>query len=246
MAQALDPGTVPRLRALHPKRDGRFLDIGAGLGTVARWLAQEYRDAQVVATDVSTDFLRDLTEPNLTVLRHDLTVDDFPPASFDLIHTRWVLSNLREPVALLRRIVAWLAPGGWLLVEEGTDFAVTGSPHDALRRTTIACLRAANRRFGADGRWTRELPTHLAELGLEDCGSNGNWPGFTGGQPWPAFWRLSFERVLPDVLATGELTEQQARIGLAALADPGFHDFGITTIAAWGRRRAAVPEPVRA
>lgn len=236
MARALDPFTEPRLRALRPKADGRFLEIGAGLGTVARWLARTYRDAEVVATDVSTGFLRELEEPNLTVLRHDLTVDDFPAGSFDLIHTRWVLSNLRGREALLRRITPWLADDGWLLVEEGTDFAVASSPHDAYRRTTQACLHAAHRRFGADGQWTRRLLTHLVDLGLRDCGCDGNRPGFTGGQPWPTFWRLSFERVLPDVLAAGELTEQEARSGLAALTDPDFHDFGITTVAAWGRR----------
>jgi SAM-dependent methyltransferase len=236
MARALDPYTEPRVRALRPRPDGRFLELGAGLGTIAGWLARTYPDAEVVATDVSTTFLAELTAPNLTVLRHDLTVDDFPTGSFDLIHTRWVLTNLRGREALLRRITPWLAPGGWLLVEEGTDFAVASSPHDAYRRTTEACLRAANRRFGADGQWTRRLPAHLADLSLRDRGSDGNWPGFTGGQPWPTFWRLSFERMLPDVLATGELTEQEARAGLAALTDPDFHDFGITTIAAWGRR----------
>lgn len=61
--------------------------------------------------------------------------------------------------------------------------------------------------------------------------SDSNWPGFTGGQPWPTLWRLSFERVL----AAGELTEQEARSGLAALTDPDCHDCGIATIAAWGR-----------
>jgi SAM-dependent methyltransferase len=239
MAQALDPHTTRRLQALRPKPDGRFLELGAGLGTIAQWLARTHPGAEVVATDISTAFLRELTEPNLTALQHDLTTDDFPCGTFDLIHLRWVLSNLRGPETLLARITPWLAPGGWLLVEEATDLAVASSPHDAFRCTTYACLHAARRRFGADGHWTRELPAHLAGLGLRDCGSDGNWPGFTGGEPWPTFWRLSFERVLPDVIVAGDLTEEEARTGLAALTDPTFHDFGITTIAAWGRRAAS-------
>lgn len=234
MAQALDPQTRRRLRALRPKPNGRFLELGAGLGTIASWLAGTYPAAEVVATDLSTAFMSELTEPNLTVLRHDLTIDNFPPRSFDLIHLRWVLSNLRDREAHLRRIVSWLAPGGVLLVEEGTDFALDSSRHDAYRRTVKACLAAANRRFGADGSWTRRFPEPLAALGLRDCRSDGNWPGFSGGQPWPTFWRASFERVLPDALAAGDVTEQEATAGLAALMDPNFHDFGVTTIAAWG------------
>lgn len=176
MAEALDPYTTRRLRALRPKPDGRFLELGAGLGTVARWLARAYPDAEVVATDVSTRFLDELDEPNLTALRHDVTVDDLPTGSFDLIHTRWLLSNLRGGEIQLRRIVPWLAPGGWLLVEEASDFALESARHDAYRRTAVACLTAAIRRFGANGEWTRRFPQQLAELGLRDCGTDGNWP----------------------------------------------------------------------
>lgn len=235
MAESLDPHTKPRIEALRPNPEGRFLEIGAGLGTVAQWLARRYPRAEIVATDVSTGFLDVLDEPNLTVCRHDVTSDDFPPASFDLIHLRWVLSNLRGPTTVLRRIVRWLAPGGWLLVEEGADFALDAARDPAFRRTARACLSAAHRRFGADGSWTRELPACLSGLGLRDVRSDGNWPGFTGGEPWPSFWRLSFERVLPDALAAGELTEEEARAGLAVLTDPASHDFGITTVAAWAR-----------
>lgn len=235
MATALDPHTTPRIEALQPRSDGRFLELGAGLGSVAGWLARTYPAAAVVATDISTRFLEEQAEPNLTVLRHDLTADERPGAPFDLIHLRWVLSNLRGGEEHLRRIATWLAPGGWLLVEEASDLGLASALDDAFRRTVTACLAAANRRFGADGRWTRRFPQQLAELGLLDCGSDGNWPGFTGGEAWPTFWRLSLERVLPDALAAGDLTADEAKKGLAALTDPHVRDFGITTVAAWGR-----------
>lgn len=236
MAEALDPYTAPRIEALDPKSGGRYLELGAGLGTTARWLARRYRTAQVVATDVTTAFLEELSEPNLTVLRHDLTTDGFPEATFDLIHARWVLTNLRERDAILRRVVRWLAPGGWLLLEDGADFPVHSSPHSAYRKTTLACLEAARRRLGIDGHWARRYPAQLIDAALIDCGATGNWPGFRGGEPWPMFWRRSFERVLSDALATGDLDQDEANTGLAALTDPAFHDMGITTVAAWGRR----------
>ncbi|WP_163511452.1 class I SAM-dependent methyltransferase [Fodinicola acaciae] len=239
MAEALDPHTEQRIRALRPKPGGRFLELGAGLGTVARWLARTYPSAQVVATDVSTAFLSECREPNLLVLRHDLTTDGFRAASFDLIHLRWVLSNLSDGARHLRRIASWLAPGGVLLVEEASDFALASTRHEAYRRTATACLAAARRRFGADGAWTRTFPEPLVAAGLRDCGSDGNWPGFTGGEPWPTFWRVSFQRVLPDALAAGDITEPEATAGLAALADPRVHDLGITTVAAWGRAATA-------
>jgi len=231
--------TAARIEALAPDPGGRFLEIGAGLGTAARDLARRYDAAEVVATDLTTEFLEELDEPNLTVLRHDVTTDPFPDAGFDLIHARWVLTNLPDRREVLQRLVRWLAPGGWLLLEDGAAFAVGSSPHAAYRRTALACLAAAQRRLGVDGRgeWARRYPAQLAEAGLVDCGTTGDWPGFRGGEPWPMFWRSSFERVLPEVLAAGDLDEDEAAAALAALADPGFHDMGITTVAAWGRRR---------
>jgi SAM-dependent methyltransferase len=246
MAEALDAHTAARIEALAPKPDGRYLEIGAGLGTTARHLARRYRTAEVVATDVTTEFLDELDEPNLTVLRHDVTTDAFPDAGFDLIHARWVLTNLRDRQEVLRRVVRWLAPGGWLLLEDGVSFPVDSSPHAAFRRTTLACLAAAQRRLGVDGRgeWARRYPAQLVEAALVDCGTAGDWPGFRGGEPWPMFWRSSFERVLPEVLAAGALDEGEAAAALAALADPAFHDMGITTVAAWGRRIDRGPVPV--
>lgn len=80
----------------------------------------------------------------------DLTVDDFPAGSFDLIHTRWVLSNLREPEALLRRITPWLAEGGWLLARAGADGLSTNRCGCSKERSAVAG-RAAGERSGVFG-----------------------------------------------------------------------------------------------
>jgi SAM-dependent methyltransferase len=77
----------------------------------------------VTATDLETDFLAELSLPNLEVLRHDVRIDEFPERTFDLIHARTVLMHLPERMATLRRVVSWLAPGGWLLVEDA-DFGM--------------------------------------------------------------------------------------------------------------------------
>ena len=77
----------------------------------------------MIATDLQLGFLTEIDVVNVEVLRHDIRTGTFPPGLFDLIHTRAVLTHISPGVDLLRRIVTWLAPGGWLVLEE-PDFGM--------------------------------------------------------------------------------------------------------------------------
>ena len=66
----------------------RCLDVGAGGGSVAFWLAEQVGPSGVVvATDLETDFLESeaASHPGLEVLRHDRTAEDLP-TGFDVVH----------------------------------------------------------------------------------------------------------------------------------------------------------------
>jgi trans-aconitate methyltransferase len=123
-AERLDPLTKRRVGLLGLAWGARCLEIGGGRGSVARWLCEYVGpEGHVTATDLDTGFLAELSLPNLEVLRHDVRTDEFPPGLFDLVHARAVLMHIPNRMATLRRMVAWLAPGGWLLVEE-PDFGM--------------------------------------------------------------------------------------------------------------------------
>ena len=115
-AERLDPLTVRRIKAFDLTAGARCLEVGGGRGSMARWLCEYVGPAgRVTATDLDTGFLSELSLPNLDVLRHDVTSDEFPAGSFDLVHMRAVLMHIPDRMAVLRRMVSWLAPGGWLL-----------------------------------------------------------------------------------------------------------------------------------
>jgi SAM-dependent methyltransferase len=56
------------------------------------------------------------------VRRHDIRTDPLEAGTYDLVHCRAVLSHVPEPHPVVRRMVAALRIGGWLLVEDG-DFS---------------------------------------------------------------------------------------------------------------------------
>ena len=60
----------------------------------------------------------------------------------------------------------WLAPGGWLVVEEPALYPVDSSAHAYFRRCLYAYARVMAATQGADLRWSRRLPPVLARAGL--------------------------------------------------------------------------------
>ena len=65
-----DPVTIRRLRRLGIERGWRCLEVAAGTGGVARWMAEKVGTrGHVVATDLDTRFLDGHERPNLEVRR---------------------------------------------------------------------------------------------------------------------------------------------------------------------------------
>ncbi len=70
----LDPLSRQRRALVQP--GWRCLEVGAGRGSMARWLAQQVGEqGRVVATDVDTTYLERLTIPNLDIRRHNILSD---------------------------------------------------------------------------------------------------------------------------------------------------------------------------
>src|SRR5215216_334562 len=110
----------------------RCVEVGAGAGSIAKWMSDTVGPhGNVLAVDVNTRFLSQLSAPNLEVREADIRAAAIEPGSVDLAHVRFVLIHVREWAEALAAIVASLKPGGWLVLEE-PDFsgarAVAGPP----------------------------------------------------------------------------------------------------------------------
>ncbi len=108
---------VRELAGLAP---GRALDLGAGEGRNAIWLAE--RGWQVTAVDFSAVALAKAAKlaaargaPGITWVDADLRGYQPPPGSFDLVLLAYIHLPRAESDALLQAAAAALAPGGTLL-----------------------------------------------------------------------------------------------------------------------------------
>jgi len=233
LEQSLDPATTRHLRARGVGAGWRCLEVGAGAGSVARWLCgQVCPGGEVVATDIDTRFLETHSEANLRVLRHDITADNLPPAAFDLVHCRLVLAHLPDRHAVLSKLAAALRPGGQLVAEEMDFVSMVADAHQPGGRAFNAAVASSNdvlRARGFDPSCGRALLADLADVGTE--GHVRLWPG---GSPGATAWRLTFEQLGTDMAAFG-LDQATAAAAIAACEDPGFTFMSQITMTAWGQ-----------
>ena len=134
LEQIYDP--ISRLRRGLVQPGWRCLEVGAGRGSMAAWLAEQVgATGHVVATDVDTRYLSRLEFPNLEVIEHDVledSIDALRPGSFDLVCSRLMLFHLKErQEQAIRQMAECLRPGGWLLDED----AIGGQPPLSILRT---------------------------------------------------------------------------------------------------------------
>ena len=245
LAEALDPGTVRHLDSIGVGRGWRCLEVGAGGGSIAAWLSERVAgDGAVVATDLDTTVLRELSRPNLEIRVHDVLEDDLPEGEFDLVHVRLLLGWLSEPQRALRRLASALKPGGWLLAEEMDFTSVAPDPHlDAGAQGAFARVAAAHDavlsgEHGFDVHYGRRVAGDLADAGLADVGCEGRVSMWRGAEVGGALWRLTIVQVREAMLASGLATEADIEHVLALCDDPAFASVSPIVMAACGRHPA--------
>ncbi|MFF5563924.1 class I SAM-dependent methyltransferase [Streptomyces sp. NPDC012623] len=230
----LDEHTRQRLTALGAGPGTDVLEVGGGGGSVARWLADQ--GARVTVTDLDTRYLDELAEIGVRVLRHDLRTDDFPPASFDLVHTRYVVVHQTDTDRAVERLVRWLRPGGVLVVEEPASFTVMESPHPGYRKVMRGFRAHLERSIGSDTGWARTLPEPLLRAGLTDVGLDARIQVVHAGGTEARWWRMNLERSREAMVAHGDVCHDDFEAAYQEMETPGFHDLALTVMTAWGRR----------
>jgi SAM-dependent methyltransferase len=248
LPELFDPGTIRHLEQIGVGPGWNCLEVGAGAGSIADWLARRVGPAgHVLATDLDTRFLKDLdrqNRQNLEVRRHDVASDPLPEAAFDLVHTRLVLLHLPGREKALARLVAALRPGGWLLAEEFDSLSMppdpSVNPDETLLKTLVAmgslmAERGVHRGYG------RLLTGSLRRHGLADVGAEGRLFMWQGGSAGARLLRANFEQLRDALIASGRVSADAFAADVSRLEEPDFWMPSSVMWAAWGRREDRGP-----
>ncbi|WP_328460881.1 methyltransferase domain-containing protein [Actinoplanes sp. NBC_00393] len=173
-ARVWEQATATLLDRVGLAAGARCLDVGCGPGETMRLMAERAGpggtvvgmdiDAAVGASAVA--MLHAAGHRQCTFVAGDATRDDPPAGGYDLVFARLLLLHLTEPVAALRRMWQWVAPGGHLVVQDYDMRTVDVDPPLPVvaewRRVFLGTFTAA----GRDIRLGHRLPHLFAEAGL--------------------------------------------------------------------------------
>lgn len=231
-----DPATTSLLIKLGLSSDWRCLEVGAGAGSIARWLAARCPDGRVVALDRKTAQLDSFACDNLEIVRADITDAGFADESFDLVHARAVLTHVSDRERTLRQMYAWLRPGGWIVVTDPASFPVDSSPYPLIRTAGRAAAAVVRERMGTDPDWARTFPRPLIDAGFTSVDAECRLRMMRGGTREAIMMDLMYEQLGPAMEATGMITAQELEQVRALLRDRDYVDLPPAVIRSWGRR----------
>lgn len=240
LAETRDPKTFAVLADTGVTAGWRCLEIGAGAGTVSCWLGEQVGSAgEVVSTDVDLRF-HGPVPANVSVREHDITRDEVA-GPFDLIHARAVLQHLPERDAVLDTLVAALAPGGWLVIEDGNflAFAEQTLPEPLATVHRLICMGVTT--SWRDPNLALRLLDEFRQRGLEALDVVGDAWAMRPGEASGEWWFLAVERAGPRLVEAGLITPEQFAEAVSQMRAPGFVMMSTLSLAIRGRR----PDPTR-
>ncbi|RZS39051.1 methyltransferase family protein [Herbihabitans rhizosphaerae] len=240
LEELLDARTTAYLDEIGIEAGQRCLELGAGGGSITRWLAERTGPTgTVVSVDLDVDYVT--AEPGVDVHRHDIN-DGLPVAGpFDLIHARLLLMHLPRRVEILRTLVDALAPGGWLVIGDFSDRPrrVLSAPTPADERVFDRVQHVAHtflaREVGVSMTWAHEVDQHMADAGLTDI-SGQEYSRTVAGGTTGCLLHRNYVLQLHERLISGGITEDELARYRTLMLEPRFRAWFYQFVCTWGRK----------
>ncbi|MBO0870478.1 MAG: methyltransferase domain-containing protein [Micromonosporaceae bacterium] len=242
LGQMFDEFTVKRLQAAGVTAGARCLEVGAGAGSVASWMADQVGAAgEVVATDIKPQHIAG--HPRLTVLEHDIVNEPMPAGQFDVIHARAVLAHLPTRREVLTKLIGSLAPGGAVVIEEmetrwGSMVLATPDPRvPGIFQRYENAMSQLLRGNGLDMTWARGVHGAMREDGLTGVETEGWQRSFAGGTG-SALLAHGASQELRDRLVGVGMPAEDLDVMAAVTLDPRLVLRGVLLLSTIGRKAA--------
>ena len=226
----------------------RALDLACGPRGVLELLADRVGlDGTVAGLDINPVHVAQARElarlhalHTVHVAEADARRTGFAPASFELVHARLLLVNIRDPQAVVAEMVRLVRPGGWVACEEADGGAMLCDPADRAYDRLMEAFRTLYERSGADVFIGRRVPRLLGDAGLTEIGVEARADVPPPGHPRRTvildLLRAMRAKVIDAGLLSAQELDQLDHAAREHLADPRTLVMPHLSFMAWGRR----------
>ena len=224
----------------------RCLDVGCGGGDVTLHLARRVAPGgTVLGVDIDDEKLAIAREEaaqqcvDNVEFRLEDAREERRGAAFDMVYSRFLLTHLNDPAAMVRALYRRLIPGGMIAVEDVDFSGCFTVPESSAFRRYHQLYCATVRRRGGDPDIGPRLPSLLKHAGFEDIAVAVVQPVAMEGEPKlinPLTMKSIADAVLADGLAALEEIDAIVRELFAFAADPATLAGMPRVVQAWGRR----------
>ena len=222
LAAVRDPKTFSAFERIGLTKGMHVLEVGAGTGSVSRWLSHKVGDeGKVVSIDIDLQFHDDMPD-NVEVKKLDIENDPIPIESFDVIHARAVLQHLPSREEVIPKLIQALKSGGWLMLEDG-QFLGFGEQGLAEPYKTIHQIMAAgSQEEWRDPNFGLQILERFRANGLTKLDIMGDVWAMRPNEPSGEWWFLALERAIPRLIEAGLMTPDDAQNVLEQVREPDF------------------------
>ena len=225
IARAMWPTTEGHLLAAGLTSGMRCLDVGCGAGDVSLALARLVGASGSVRgidqDDIKLQFAREdaererLSNVEFRTSNVEQLDDD---AQYDLVYARFLLTHLRDPAAVLRRMVRAARPGGVIVVEDIDHSGVFSHPPSPPVEQFVGLYNRLVRSRGADPEIGPRLPALFREVGLPDLHLSHVQLVFIDGEA-KHIHRITLDNIAPALTASSLATDVEVEALARAMDD---------------------------
>lgn len=220
----------------------RCLDVGAGGGSITRWLSAEVGpNGRVIALDLNCRFLRDLDLPNVEVRELDVLKGDIGVEQFDLVYSRFLLMHVQNREVALRKIASAVKPGGCLVVQDGDYSTLRSVDHHHSDSCVFDDVWRRECEHAIESDWIDvyfgwKLPIAAQDLALTDLGHEGTTWVRQGGSLAGKYYVRTISNTRDVFVGNGIVTDEEWDVQQRALLDPTFRFVDLTMYTIWGQK----------